>query len=419
MTAAVSHSKPVLFFGVNSEGMGHATRSLPLLEGLAAFYNVHVFCGGRAYDFLSRKLEHVHRVAHLQFVYENNRFLLGATVRRAMREFLPHAFDSVADLALRILRQRPVAIVTDYEPLTAYAALFTGRKIISIDNQHLVTYGQLPDPMDEATRGARRVMRNSNFWNHPLRHRVLISSFFQPPLRAGAAARGVRYVPTTLRPGVRARLGRTRNDGPVLVYQTSHSNFDLLATLEAARRSTGLRFAVYGAGKPDGPAPEGIVLRRFCEEQFLDDMAAAPFVIVNGGHSTINEALSLHKPVLAEPIADQYEQAANVIGLEQMGVGRGTGKLSVEDIASSHAELPRLANAAALVRPANNDAVLEAVMQALWEVNPRRAVEPLALRAPFQNLTQKSPSAHFSRRSVGHARIPNELKKSPSMRNAE
>jgi uncharacterized protein (TIGR00661 family) len=377
---SASHQKPVLFFGVNSEGMGHATRALPLIQGLMQFYEVHVFCGGRAHAFLSRHLPHVHDVWYLRLIYENNRFLLGPTVLGALKT-VHRCVGSVLWLAGMILKHEPVAIVTDYEATTAWAALLTGRKVISIDNQHVITFGDFPEPLDEAGRRARRVMRNSNFWNHPVRHRVLITHFFQPPLKAGAEERGVRYVPTTARPQVLERMGRTRSDGPVLVYQTSSTNQDLLGTLKEARRATGLSFAVYGTHPPAGAqVPEGVIFKPFCEEGFFDDMAAAPFIIVNGGHSTINEALALHKPVLAEPIADQYEQATNVIGLESMGLGRGTTKLSVEDITAFHRELPRMARNAAQLNRVDTLGVVHAVVDALWELNPEGAVNPAHVR---------------------------------------
>ena len=51
--------KPRIFYGVNSEGMGHAMRSLPVIERLRARYDVHVFCGGRVKSWLEQRLPNV------------------------------------------------------------------------------------------------------------------------------------------------------------------------------------------------------------------------------------------------------------------------------------------------------------------------------------------------------------------------
>src|SRR5690606_18819908 len=129
-------------------------------------------------------------------------------------------------------------------------------------------------------------------------------------------------------------------------------------------------FVVDGHGAPEGrQTPTGVQLRAFSEETFFDVLAAAPFVVVNGGHSTINEALALGKPVLAEPIRDQYEQATNVVGLEMLGVGCGTEKLSVEDLIAFQAALPERTRAAANASCVDNEGVLRVVMQAFQEVN--------------------------------------------------
>src|SRR5690606_17723628 len=155
-------------------------------------------------------------------------------------------------------------------------------------------------------------------------------------------------------------------------------------------------FVVDGHGAPEGrQTPTGVQLRAFSEETFFDVLAAAPFVVVNGGHSTINEALALGKPVLAEPIRDQYEQATNVVGLEMLGVGCGTEKLSVEDLIAFQAALPERTRAAANASCVDNEGVLRAVMQAIQEVNPSFAVDPnralLPMRCP---VVESASSGH-------------------------
>jgi uncharacterized protein (TIGR00661 family) len=391
------NKKPVILFGVNSEGMGHATRALPVIQGLQRHYDVHVVCGGRAFKFFEKHVENVTDIWHIKLLYENNRLLLHKTIWGAFKT-APKAFYDGFRVLGKILSLRPVAIVTDYEPLTGWAGMLSGQKIVGIDNQAVISYGEYGEPDTKRERKNKQVMKNSNFWNHPLRHRKLITCFFQPPLKPGAVARGVRYVPTTVRPQVKERMGAIRTDGPVLVYQTSDTNTDLVATLKAAHDATGHTFAVYGA-KHDGPLPSCVELKPFSEITFFDDMAAAPFVIVNGGHSTINEALALKKPVLAEPILDQYEQSTNVIGLEQMGVGRGTTKLCADDIIGFHDALPEMVKNAARVKRADTEGVVRAVMQSIFELNPKRAFNPysdnpeLAETLPFRPRVVSPPAA--------------------------
>jgi uncharacterized protein (TIGR00661 family) len=364
--------KPVLFFGVNSEGMGHATRARPIIEALSDRYEVHVFCGGRVFMLMRQYFPHVHRVWFGKLVYRNNRADVRATV---IRSFLqgPYVLLTGAYVTLLALLKRPVAFISDFECLSAWAGMLTFGKVITLDNQQLMQHGNLPAIPAEHQHAAavvRRVMR----FNTPLVHRTLISSFYQPGLRAGADASRVRFVPAAIRSLVRQRIGHTRSDGPVLVYQTSMTNQDLHTTLQEAARETSLAFVVYGTRR-EGDVGK-VSYRSFSEEGFVDDLANASFVLMNGGHSTICEALALGKPVLAEPVRDQFEQEVNVWGLEALGVGRGTRKLSAKDIAAFSQQVPLMRKRIEALHVVDNEALLYAVEETLHELNPQRALPP-------------------------------------------
>lgn len=70
----------MVFYGVNSEGMGHATRARPVLEALGQRYEVHVFCGGRTRNFLRKHFPHVHSVWYVRLRYKDNRVNVKRTV---------------------------------------------------------------------------------------------------------------------------------------------------------------------------------------------------------------------------------------------------------------------------------------------------------------------------------------------------
>ena len=130
---------------------------------------------------------------------------------------------------------------------------------------------------------------------------------------------------------------------------------------------------VYGTGEKGARMDGRIQYRQFDEETFLNDMAKAPFVMVNGGHSTICEALSLGKPVLAEPIVGQYEQIFNVEGLGEMGVGMGVRKLQPEDVLHFARCVPLMQKRAAQLNVVDNDGLIQQLHQCIQELNPEQA----------------------------------------------
>jgi len=362
--------KPVLFYGVNSEGLGHATRARPVIEALSRQYDVHIFCGGRAREFLMRHFPNVHRVWWGKLVYTNNTADIPSTAFWSVVQG-PYALLTGALVTAQACLKRPVAVVSDFEPITAWAGMLTFTPVITLDNQMLLKHGALPALPSSLSKDARLVSRVM-FFNTPVVRRALISSFFQPGLKRGSES-SARYVPLAVREGVLARMGSVRTDGPILVYQTSTTNHDLPITLRNAALKHGLRFVVYGTIQMGVDAQGGVQYREFSEERFLDDLARAPFVIINGGHSTIVEALALRKPVLAEPVRHQFEQAVNVVGLQTLGIGRGTEKLSVDDIVQFAADVPKMRQQMEALRLVDNEGLIRVVFEAVAEVNPARA----------------------------------------------
>jgi uncharacterized protein (TIGR00661 family) len=360
---------------MSSEGMGHATRALPTILGLRARgYRVEVFCGGRVAAFLRTRLGPVHEIFYVPLVYEGTRLNMGKSTWQAVVR-LPECLRSAWGLFWRMMRERPVAVISDFEFLSAWLGWWSATPVIVLDNMHLITLGQLPptEPGEETSsaKGAARAI----FWNQLVYARALITSFYQPGLKPGVSPTKVRFVPCAVRAEVQALRDVTRTDGPVLVYQTSGTNQALPATLSEAAAKTGLQFAVYGMGQP-GDVP-GVSFRAFSEQGFLQDMAHAPFVIVNGGHSTIVEALALQKPVLAEPIHAHYEQRSNAIGLEKLGVGVGVRMVSVDAIVDFQQQLPRMrANTASIQAILNTSGLVDEVCKAISEVAPQRALSP-------------------------------------------
>jgi len=100
-----------------------------------------------------------------------------------------------------------------------------------------------------------------------------------------------------------------------LVYLRGNHFVRLIKQLKQSRR----QFFIYGWGEnpPDG----NLRFKKTSEDDFLNDLATCNYVITNGGHSLISEALYLGKPILCHPIKFFYEQFFNAYYLKQNGLG--------------------------------------------------------------------------------------------------
>src|SRR5207302_2176036 len=104
------------------------------------------------------------------------------------------------------------------------------------------------------------------------------------------------------------------------VYQTSEGHETLVKTLA----KTGLECRIYGMrrGIAEDLVEGNLRYRPFSEAGFIDDLATARAVIAGGGFTLMGEAVFLHKPMLAVPLARQFEQVLNARYLEHAGFGR-------------------------------------------------------------------------------------------------
>jgi uncharacterized protein (TIGR00661 family) len=357
--------------------MRHATRAAPLIEALRRHgYDVEVYCGGRVAEYLRKRTGPVNEHFFIPLVYKNNQMDQWASFKDAARHF-PRILREAWAMFWRMRREKPVAVISDYEFMSAWIGWWSGTPVIACDNMHLITHGAMPEPTSKQEAKEKRDVVLWTWANQPVVDRVLIQCFYQPGLKPGVDPARAKFVPCAARPEVLARKDKTRTDGPVLVYQTSSTNEDLPGTLRAAAEQGALEFVVYGTGRSGVEQTKAgrVEYRAFSEAGFLDGLAAAPFVIVNGGHSTMVEALALGKPVLSEPIQKQYEQQANAIGLEAMGVGVGVKKMTTEAILSFAKKAPALRERVAeLSGVVDNDALAAEVIDTLVELNPARAL---------------------------------------------
>ena len=305
---------PLVMYALASMGMGHAVRAEPVIAHLARRYRVHVFCGGPAHAHLSARFAEVHRIHRPRYFFRGDRVQVGR-IYGHVAATAPLFAASTARLVTHMLRHRPVALVSDFEPLSVYAALAARPRlqvpVIAMSNQALFRHGA---PAAAARGDALKlaVLRAQVRSMVPRADRHLVIHFARPDRLSGAA----RWAPPPVRDAVAARAGEVRRaDGPVVVY-LGHRSPD---ALHDCLRATGLDLVVYGAAEEH--TRDGIPYRTFEEASFLDDLARAPFVLNTAGHSSIVDALALEVPVLAYPAAGHFEQELNARALEALGCG--------------------------------------------------------------------------------------------------
>ncbi|MFC1835816.1 glycosyltransferase family protein [Thermodesulfobacteriota bacterium] len=294
-----------IFYGVMGDARGHVNRALTIVKEMPE-HEFLFFGGGRVLDLVQEGYQ-VEEAPMPSTFYRGDSVDLPATILNAVKVFMGRR--GVIDRAADIIKDfDPDLVLTDYEFFTPLAARKLGRTCVSVDHQHVLTHCAYKTPPEQLL---SRMMTNFSvrhlYSNASL---FVVISFFQIP--------AVDPTVTAVLPPVIRRMVTeykpTLGDH-VLVYQTSptfHRTIPVLEELED-------RFIIYGAGEQ--PSRKNLQFKKPAQHGFLADLASARYVITNGGHNVISEALYLGKPVLSFPIVNAYEQFINAWFLARMEYG--------------------------------------------------------------------------------------------------
>ncbi|MFO0672469.1 MAG: glycosyltransferase family protein [Polyangiaceae bacterium] len=324
-----------ILYGVVGEGMGHAMRSRVVLEHLVAQkHEVAIMASGRAVDYLSKRFAGVNRIHGLHMIYEENRMRLGRTILSnavASATGLPKNIAAYFEL---ISEFRPDVVISDFESWTYLYGKTHRLPVLSIDNMQIINrcfHDKDVIGDDEADFQLTRAFVKSKL---PFCDEYFITTFFRPPVRK----EHTRLFPPIVRPEIQA--AKVRPGEHLLVYQTAEGHTQLAEVLQAS----GMECRVYGMRRNlEGDVTEGnLVYRPFSETTFIDDLASARGVVAAGGFTLMSESVFMKKPMLAIPLAKQFEQVLNTRYLEREGYGMGARSVEEPGVLQRFvANLPR------------------------------------------------------------------------------
>ena len=300
-----------MLYGVNGEGMGHATRSQVVIEALLSAHDVRVVASGAAFRSLRDRLPRVDEIFGPSFAMKEGEIQRWATVRQNITKGPRELPDTVRRWMRLVQEWRPEVVITDFEPLAGRYARATRTPLVCVDNINMLDRCRHDREIIGREREDFLLARAVTRAMVPTAGDYIITTFFRPPLARGRTT----LVPPIVRPEIVA-AEPVRGDH-LLVYSSGEE--ELLDAL----RSSGVRCRVYGMrGGPEETVVEGnLEFRPRSNEGFLEDLRTARGVVAGGGFSLLSEAVYLGKPVLAVPLQGQFEQLMNARYLNREGYG--------------------------------------------------------------------------------------------------
>ena len=341
-----SNQRLKIFYSICGEGMGHAIRSSVIIEHLIKKHDVYIFSSERAYKFLSEKFDNVYEIGGFNTVYENNEVNNVKTFLDAVKVSpgdLKKGYRTLYKLAKEL---KPNIIISDFEIYANLVSKALNIPLISLDNIHMLaeTEYEVPENHKVDMITANAVARI--YIQKPKRY--ILTSFFFPPLKHPEKA---AVYPPVLRDKI-LKLEGERGEH-ILVYQTSKSSLNIVEGLKGIDE----KFIVYGFDKDE--IDENLTFRSFNEDLIYEDMRTSKAVIVNGGFTTITEAIYLKKPVYSTPAHNNFEQILNGFYVEKLGYGEMHDDLDIEKLKQFLNHLDVYQENLDKVEPWTNDAILK------------------------------------------------------------
>jgi uncharacterized protein (TIGR00661 family) len=304
-----------IHYGIQSQGQGHIVRAAAMISRLRARgHAVAPFLVGQPPPSYARGLLgpyefHPWRAFHIK----DGRLDMRATAA-AIATQVPGALKLRRELGDRLVRDRVDLVLTDLEPISAWAAWRVGIPSAGISGQYRISRTDAPGPGKQRTVGRMTI----DIITPGLSRYFAVSFFAAKPTRAKT-----QVVAPIIDEGLRAMPARS--DGFVLAYLYTYKLEQVLAALQGPTR-----FRVYGMDRDERIGD--VDFRPTDRQAFLSDLAACDGAILNGSFQGVCEAIALRKPVLSIPFAQQYEEAFNAFNIERCGHGIAAASLDAEAV---------------------------------------------------------------------------------------
>ena len=306
-----------ILYGVQGTGNGHISRTRMMARHFSELLDVEVtylFSGRPKHQYFDMEIfgEHLYRRG-LTFQVIDGKISYLQTIRR-------NSFWSFYR-EVRALDLEPYdLVITDFEPVSAWAARLKGKKTLGIGHQYAFDY-------DVPREG-------ENFVSRFLMHNFA-------PASQSIGLHWSNFGGDILPPIVDTRLNELRDQGATddrkIVVYLPFENQRIVTSL--LRQFPEFQFYQYSADLTDREI-ENVFLRKSNLEGFLKDLCSARAVICNAGFELVSESLQLGLDILFKPLHGQPEQLSNAKALVELGLGTRIDKLGREEIRNWLIELP-------------------------------------------------------------------------------
>lgn len=274
-----------ILYAFNGTGYGHASRAMSILP-ILKHHDVDILVSGEM-NPIDIGHEIKYRFKGFTFSYSDGKVNYWKTFRQL------NVIQCIKDIWSLNITQYDL-IISDFEPISAYAAKLRDVKSLSLSHQASFISENTPRP-NKINHMAEWILRN------------------YAPCKYNIGFHFKQYDDFILTPHIRNVIRDNKNKagrkGYILVYLPA---YDIIKLTHIFGKYKHHEFIIFSP-QIDKPTETGynIKLKPANPSNFIDALLKCDGVITGGGFETVAEALYLNKRVLTIPIEGQYEQECN------------------------------------------------------------------------------------------------------------
>jgi len=282
-----------ILYAIQGTGNGHITRSLSIIKELQKKANIDVLLSG-IHNEIKLPIDVNYNYRGLGFVFGQNG---GINYTQTFKQNkLSTLFSEIKSLPI----QRYDLVISDFEPVSIWAAERAGIPSIGISNQASILNPKIAKP------------------RHPLSlTRLFMENYALSDFHIGLHYESADTMIET--PIIRdeIRNGSNTNEGFGLVYLPFYSDEIIFQSLSNIAECN---WVVFSKHSKQAYKRGNIQFEPIDAKLFTDKLLACNLVISAAGFGTTSEALHLGKKLVVIPMKNQYEQKFNAYTLKRFGV---------------------------------------------------------------------------------------------------
>lgn len=282
-----------ILYGIQGTGHGHISRAREIIPLLSEQSSVDIILSGTNCRMQLEGVP-VSQKRGISLAYDSN-----GSVSYLQTALNIHPVQFLQDVHNLEISKYDL-VISDYEPISAWAALNSGIPSIALSHQAAFLSSKSPRPKNRSL-FSEQVLKHFAPCHRPVGfHFQRYDTFILPPI---------------IRRDVRELEPTTKNH--ITVYLPA---FDHELLVSVFRQIPQVEWHIFSPGCDISYQTENIWVQPVGNVPFLNSMKRSTGVITSAGFETCAETMYLGKKLLVLPIKNQYEQLCNAAALNAMGI---------------------------------------------------------------------------------------------------